>query len=488
MRNNKQKPAFLDFKGYQTDWPLNPKRAVGIGIAVAVFVICCLLPLSHVSETAGASLGLVLGVACLWVTNCVPMTIATLILAAGSLILHLVTLQQFQTSFGSSAFLSMVGMITVSMGANKTNFARRVSYLCLYKLGKSPTLIVLAIGISTAIISAFVSNLATTIVMSSISIGILTELNEKKGESGLGKAVMLAIPMYSMVGGMALMSGSPAMNMVGVNTLENATQGLYTVSYKQWAIIGIICALLITLPTWIIYVKSFKVTNNNSQNIDTNGFRDKLHELGPVAGAELRWILTVVFMIGSMIAGIMDLTTASLLCACITICPVVGTVKAEEALKSLPMDMLLMVGLSPIIATIFDNSKIGTYLVSNTLGWAMELQPFVLMLILCLALTILNNIFANATAGIIAVCVASFTPLVISAGLNPSVMMIPVMFMGSATTVLGVQATIVLTYSYGYWEMNDTIKPGIITALVWAVIISAAVYVVCPMIGMPLYL
>ncbi len=72
--------------------------------------------------------------------------------------------------------------------------------------------------------------------------------------------------------------------------------------------------------------------------------------------------------------------------------------------------------------------------------------------------------------------------------LNPSVMMIPVMFMGSATTVLGVQARIVLTYSYGYWEMNDTIKPGIITALVWAVIISAAVYVVCPMIGMPLYL
>lgn len=157
----------------------------------------------------------------------------------------------------------MTGMVIVSTGANRTNFARRVAYLCLYKLGKSPALIVLAIGIATAVVSAFVSNLATTIVMASISIGILTELHEEPGKSGLGKAIMLAIPIYSMIGGMALMSGSPSMNMAGINTLENATGGSYTVSYSQWASVGLICAVLVSLPIWLIYKFLFICSQQN---------------------------------------------------------------------------------------------------------------------------------------------------------------------------------------------------------------------------------
>jgi hypothetical protein len=71
---------------------------------------------------------------------------------------------------------------------------------------------------------------------------------------------------------------------------------------------------------------------------------------------------------------------------------------------------------------------------------------------------------------------------------NPSIVLLPAMYMGSATTVLGVQTNVVLTYHYGYWDMKDTLKPGIASAILWSVVTTTVAYFVGPAVGMPLYL
>lgn len=479
---------FFDFKGAQTGQPVDRKRAFYLIMSAVIFIVCYFLPLSHISPTASTALALVLTVVWVWITNCVPLAVGCMLLAVGGLLLRLFNFGEFATSFGTSPFVPMIGLLIVSLGAGKTNIANRVAYIFLSTLGRSPALILLAISVATAVVSAFVSNLGTTIVMASISMAIMTEMGEERGKSGLGKAIMLSIPMFSMIGGMALISGSPSTNMMGISMLESATKGASTVTYAQWAYIGVPSALILLIPTWLIYKAAFGVRSSADREIDTNAFREKLRELGPLRGAELRWVLIVTFMVVTMVTGVFNMPIAALLCGTLCVLPVIGCVRPDDAFKSLPMDVLILIGFSPIIANIINNSQLGTWVVNNFFGWTAGLSPFVLMLVMTFAMSFMINVCANATIGIIAVCIAAFTPLVVSNGLNPAIILLPAMYMGSATTVLGVQTNVVLTYHHGYWEMADTLKPGVAASLLWCLVTAVVAYFVGPMIGMPIHL
>ncbi|MGI5858720.1 MAG: SLC13 family permease [Tepidanaerobacteraceae bacterium] len=487
-KKNTNNAPFLDFQGVQTGQPITKSRGIYLLIMVAIFAICMILPLDFISPMAAPALALVLSVVWIWITNCMPLATGCMVLVVGGMLLGLFDFGEFSKSFASSPFVPMIGMLIVSMGASRTNFANRVAYLFLSTLGRSPSLILLAISVATAVVSAFVSNLGTTIVMSSISIAIMSEMGEIKGESGLGKAIMLSIPIYSMIGGIMLITGSPSTNMMGISMLESSTNGQYTVTYAQWAIIGIISGILVLLPTWFIYKGCFKVKNKLDNDISIESFKEKLKELGPLRGAELRWIIIVIIMVGTMVTGVFNMPTAALLCGLLTIMPIVGVVNPEDALKSLPFDVLMLIGFSPIIADIINNSNLGQWIVSNFFDWTTGLPAFMFMLIMTFAMAFMINIFANATIGIIAVVIAALTPLVIANGMNPSIILLPAMYMGSATTVLGIQTNVVLTYHHGYWNMKDPLKPGILTAIVWSLILTVVAYIVGPMIGMPLYI
>jgi sodium-dependent dicarboxylate transporter 2/3/5 len=486
--DNGDSARFFDIKGVQTGQPVTGGRGACLAGSFVIFVICYFLPIGGISPTASRALALVLTVIWIWVTNCVPLAVGCLILAVGGLFLKLFTFGEFAASFGSSPFVPMIGLLTVSLGAGKTNIAKRVAYIFLSSMGRSPALILLAISVATAVVSAFVSNLGTTIVMSSISIAIMTEMGEEKGSSGLGKAIMLAIPMFSMIGGLALISGSPSTNMMGISMLENSTGKAFTVTYSQWAKIGIPSALILLAPSWAIYAKAFGVRSRSDKKVDVELFRGKLRELGPLRGAELRWIIIVAFMVITMVAGVLNMAMAALLCGTLVLLPVIGCVEPNDAIKSLPMDVLILIGFSPIIANIINNSKLGEWAVNNLFGWAPSLPGYVLMLTMTLVMTVMTNVCANATIGIIAVCVAALTPLALAGGMNPSIALLPAMFMGSATTVLGVQTNVVLTYHYGYWDMKDTLKPGIAVAVLWSAVTTTVAYFLGPVVGMPLYL
>ena len=490
MLDNNEAPqtSFFDLTGRQTGQEITKSRAVNLLLLVVIFLAIYFIPMQAISPTAAPTLALVTAVVWIWITNCMPLAVGCIVLFLGGIFLKLFSYGTFAQAFGGSPFVPMIGMFIVSMGASRTNIAKRVAYIFLSSLGRSPSRILLAISIATAVVSVFVSNLGTAIVMSSISIAILTELGEEKGKSGLGKAVMLSIPMYSMIGGITLITSSPSTNMMGIAMLESVTNKAYTVTYTQWASIGLIGAALLLFPTWLVYCKAFNVKDRSDDNIDIQAFRQKLKDLGPFRGAELRWLLIVLFMVGSMIFGVLNLPTASMLFGFMTVAPFVGVVKPDDAFKSLPMDVLMLIGFSPIIANMINDSGLANWAVMNLFGWAHGLPPLFIMLIATFAMAFMINACANATIGIIGVVTVAFTPLVLANGLNPTIVLMPAMFMGSCTTVLGVQTNVVLTYHYGYWDMKDPIKPGLVIAVMWTVILTLVAYFFGPLFGMPIRL
>ena len=233
-----------------------------------------------------------------------------------------------------------------------------------------------------------------------------------------------------------------------------------------------------------IYKKIFKINSSGYHKVDTSVFAEQLKSLGAMSGSEIRWCITTIAFVVVMLTGKLDLKVNSLLFACITLAPIVGTVRVEDALKSLPLGILLLNGFAGLISSIFAATNI-TGLLQDVVGGALGgLSAFPLMLGCTLVLVFLNNILPNATAGVIALCISAMTPVVLSLGFNPSLILLPVTFMGSYNIVLGMQDINTISYAYGYWKMNETILPNMIICIIVAVILSIVAYFVGPMIGL----
>lgn len=479
-----KKDKLLDFNGTITDLPMTKSRTISLVIAICAFVVCCLLPLQEIHPLAGRGLGLVICVIIIWVSAQFNLAFGALILAVGSVLTGIIPLGDMLTTFGNSNFVSLMGMMILAMGATHTNFAKRIAYTFLSKLGRKPFYMLVAIGGATAFISAFCSNLATIILMSSIALGVVEGMNEEKLKSNFAKCLMISIPMFASIGGMTLMSGSPAMNTIGVTAIESATQGEYTITYAQWAVVGIISVLLIMIPAFFVYKKVFKISNTGGKEVDVSAFSARLKEMGPMSGSEIRWCLTTLAFVVVMLTGKMSLKLNALLFACLTIAPIVGTVRADDALKSLPLGILLLNGFAGLISSIFSATNI-TGLLQDVVGGALSgLSAFPLMLGCTLILVFMNNILPNATAGVIALCVSAMTPVVVGLGYNPSLILLPATFMGSYNVILGMQDINTVNYAYGYWKMNDTILPNTIICVIVAVITCIVAYFVGPLVGL----
>jgi sodium-dependent dicarboxylate transporter 2/3/5 len=478
--------ALFDVHGDKTGLPLDKKRMISIGIAIGLFIVGALLPLSTYGENAALALGLVLFVITLWVSNTVPLLVPGICLAVGSVLLNILTLNDVNTTLGSSAIYPMMGLTLVSMGAENTNVTKRLSYFLLDKLGKRPSLILLAITIAGTVISAFVSNIATTIMLGGIAAGILSSMGEVPGNSKFGKALMILCPVSAAVGGAALVNGSPAINATGITILEGAS-GM-SVSYVEWAKIGVPCALLVILPAWIIYTKTLGVKDAEvSKGIDVDYFINKRKELGAISGSEIRWLVTVAVMLFFLLRGL-PLPVAGLLFGLISVAPVIGTVDGSTAFKKLPWEAIIMCGMIPLFGTIFTSTGLADYFGSLITPLIDGAPMFVIILVPALIMVVINSIFVNCGGGVLAICVGATAPIIAAMGYNPVFILLPTIFLANLTITFGTHIQMMLTYGYNYWDMKDPILPGFLFSFAAAIIYSVVTVIVVPMTGMSFYL
>lgn len=454
----------------------------GLAITIAVVIICLLLPLDFISDSANVGLAVVLGVMSMWIQGYFPMIVNLFIMVLAGIFCGLFALSDVQSTFGSSQFLTLVGFSIMAMGAEHTKFAKRIAYSFLKRWGKSPTLIILALALATAIISAFVSNTVAALIVAGIAASILKEMGEQPGKSPLGKAVMLVIPIFAMLGGSVLMSGAN-MNLLGVSALETATDGLYVISYSQWALVGFVALVVLAIPIWWIYIKIMKADKIKT-NVDLSSAEKGLAELGKWSFEETRWIITCFGIIILLICGVLKLQVAALLGAVITMCPGIGTVDARKALKDLPMQLLFMVGLGSLIGTILTNCGIGDYAVSGMFSWASTMPVLLFMLAVAMIYTFFNTIFPNAASGLITAYVSLLAPMVMALGLNPAMVLAPVCFLSSNHHAMGMNVSCIITYDYGYWKMKDCVWPGIVTEFIITVVYTLLCYFLFPLLGM----
>ena len=231
------------------------RRTVGLVLAPAATIIMLLLPLG-LEEQQHKLAAVLLGVVVLWITEPVPIPIGGLIGIAAIVLLGVVTADEALEPFGSSTVFVFIGAFILAQAMLKHGLAQRFAMfvLSLPGVGKSSFRVIIAFGLITCLLSAFVSNTATVAMLLPTAVGILTVIAKLMQDRGVvaadfdplrlrvGAALLLMLAYGASVGGLLTPVGSPP-NLIGRALIEEATGE--RISFLDWMLMALpICGLM----------------------------------------------------------------------------------------------------------------------------------------------------------------------------------------------------------------------------------------------------
>ncbi len=230
------------------------RRTVGLFLAPAVFLIFYLLPLD-MDETQQKLAAALLFVVVLWISEAVPIPIGGLLGIALIVLIGVAPVDDVLAPFGSSTVFVFIGAFIIAQAMLRHGLARRFAFrvLAVPGVGKSTVRTIVAFGVITCLLSAFVSNTATVAMLLPTAIAILGTLaniiEDKTDRPGLdptklrvGIALMLMLAYGASVGGLLTPVGSPP-NLIGRGLIEEATDE--RISFLEWVLAALpICAAM----------------------------------------------------------------------------------------------------------------------------------------------------------------------------------------------------------------------------------------------------
>jgi sodium-dependent dicarboxylate transporter 2/3/5 len=215
---------------------------IGAVLASAVFVSLLVLPIPGLSPEAHRLAAVLGAVVVLWVTEALPLPVTALLGASACVVLQVAPAKEVFAPFADPLMFLFIGAFILARGIFLHGLDRRVAYavLSLPWVGARPGRILVAFGAATALISAWISNTATTAMMFGIGLSILAALRAPGADVAIDPryptALMLMTSFAASIGGLATPVGTPP-NLIGLGFIRS--QLGVDVAFFRWMLLGV---------------------------------------------------------------------------------------------------------------------------------------------------------------------------------------------------------------------------------------------------------
>ena len=249
------------------------------------------------NETTWPLLGCMVVMIMLWMTEAIPIPVTALLPLVLFPILQVDSLKNVASSYAHPIVFLFLGGFFLALALEKSKLHERIARHILQLTGSSLRGVVLGFLIASALLSMFISNTATAIMMLPIAISVLSVLTgnvDISYKNIFAVALMLAIAYGANIGGTATLIGTPP-NMVLVGFLEQ--QYNHQISFLNWMLFGVPFASLMLLVTYLLLVHvSFAVPNVKNEKIKEI-ITQKLSALGALRTVEKRVLVIFFFVV-----------------------------------------------------------------------------------------------------------------------------------------------------------------------------------------------
>lgn len=319
------------------------KQLLGIALGIIGFLTPLFLSFDGLSTAGNVALGIFFLAAIFWMLEPVP------IFATSMLVILLQVLllskegflfKEITDVYAPDAYTSFIGtlanpIIILFLGgfvladaAVKYNLDRNVTRILLTPFGQKPRNILLGLMATTALLSAFMSNTATTAMMMTVILPIVARTDV---DDPLRIGLALCIPIAANIGGIATPIGTPP-NAVVIGALSQ--QGI-NIPFGNWMFLATPLVIMVLVFAWVLLLGMFKPKAENV-NIDVSG---RFNTSSKALLLYVVFALTVIFWITESLHGVKSSIIALIPVVFLTMTGVV----TKDDIRKLPWEVLWLV-------------------------------------------------------------------------------------------------------------------------------------------------
>ena len=437
-----------------------------------------------------------------WVAEVVPLAVTSLLPIILFPIFGIMNGKTVSATYFNHVIFLFIGGFIIALALQKWNLHRRIALKLLLIVGLSPARILLGFMISTAFLSMWISNTATTMLMVPILISIISkleEINSKETVKHFSIGLLLSIAYSASIGGIATLIGTPP-NLSFARIFKIYFPQAPEISFATWFFYAFPISILLLALTWAYLYFVFVKRGNKWKTIEKKVVQDEYNSLGKMSFEER--ILSIVFIslmflwffradinLGTFkISGwsnlfnnpkfINDGTVAIFMAILLFIIPSKteknSYIMDWETAESIPWDIILLFGGGFALASGFKESGLSEWF-GNELSWLKGTSPIILILVITTLVTFLTELTSNTAT------IETFLPvlagLALSTEMNPLIFMLPATIAASLAFMLPV-ATPPNAIVFGTKRLKiiDMSKTGLVLNFIGIVIVTLATY------------
>ena len=264
----------------------NKSQKIGIYLGPIFFLVILLLPTPEgMSESAQIVAATAVLMATWWISEALPFAMTALIPICLFPVFDVMAVNQVSPAYANQIiFLFMSGFI-FALCIERWHLHKRIALHTIQSFGFSYQKILLGFMVSTAFLSMWVSNTATTLMMIPIAIAVATRLEpDNKSENSFSLSLLLGIAYSASIGGVATLIGTPP-NAILAGMLEQQT-GI-SIGFFDWMLFALPLAIVFLFIAWFyLNFMMKKVLGNTAQSKGKEILQQELKKLSPLSREE----------------------------------------------------------------------------------------------------------------------------------------------------------------------------------------------------------
>jgi len=481
--------------GSNADGEYSLRKRIGLFLGPALFLILFLIPTpAGMSAEAQAVMASAAWIATWWISEAIPIPVTSLLPIVLFPITGVMSTGETTTPYANDLIFLFMGGFVIAIAMEKWNLHRRIALTIIKGVGSSPKRIILGFMVATGFLSMWISNTATTMMMTPIGLAVIWQVSsliDEQGISGVdtsegnfnfGLALMLGIAYSASIGGVATIIGTPP-NAVFVGVVDEMWNK--EISFATWMMYGVPLAV-IGIPVCWYYLTNiaFKIEFKELPG-GLNVINNELKKLGPVSREE-KWVLGIFiavallwisrgFVLNKFFPVLNDASIAFVGAILLFLIPVNFSqgqflLDWKTTAHRLPWGILILFGGGISLASGFESTGLAEWIaqrLSLLEGYSMLLVAFSVVVLSIFLTEITSN---TATATMLMPVMASMATAM---GIHPYAMMITACVACSFAFMLPVATPPnAIVFGSGYITMPQMAKAGLFMNLLSIVLVT----------------
>ncbi|MHB9878599.1 SLC13 family permease [Pacificimonas sp. ICDLI1SI03] len=225
-----------------------------------------------------------------WVTEAVPIPVTSLL---PLIILPLFGVMDFAAAapaYASPIVLLLLGGFIIAQSVAAWNLHARIALAVVYKAGSSPAAMVGGFMLAAALLSMWISNTATAIMLTPIALSVAQRIGGKGWNTAPASiALLLGVAYGCSIGGVGTPIGTPT-NLIVLGYIENEFGR--TIGFTDWMSYGVPVVATVLPLAWLVLTRISLNVGSSAEAPARDVIAEERRKLGPISTPERRVALT----------------------------------------------------------------------------------------------------------------------------------------------------------------------------------------------------